>query len=122
VSFSQDPGKPNPLDNTWVHPENYRLAERSPQMVAAGATSSDSIARVMTCGAAQQGRSIREPVVFWMHPRVVQRVGAFRDLGKPCTFGSNVLGPMPGTFRRWSRERIFPDSSGYRTIFLDSAR
>ncbi len=42
AGFLKIPESPNPLDNTWVHPENYRLAAEILPMVKSGAGFSDT--------------------------------------------------------------------------------
>jgi uncharacterized protein len=101
AGFLKIPESPNPLDNTWVHPENYALAAEILPLVKSGATLSDrqraDIQSRYAVGTATLGDIIselakpnRDPREEYPPPILQQGVLTFEDLSE----GMRVIGKV----------------------------
>jgi protein Tex len=101
AGFLKIPESPNPLDNTWVHPENYALAAEILPMVKSGAGLSDvqraDLQSRYGVGTATLGDIIgelakpnRDPRDEYPTPILQQGVVTFEDLSE----GMRVIGKV----------------------------
>jgi len=101
AGFLKIPESPNPLDNTWVHPENYTLAAEILPIVRSGASLSDSqradLQSRYDVGATTLGDIIselakpnRDPREEYPKPILQQGVVTFEDLSE----GMRVTGKV----------------------------
>jgi uncharacterized protein len=101
AGFLKIPESPNPLDNTWVHPENYALAAEILPLVKSGAMLSDrqraDIQSKYAVGTATLGDIIselakpnRDPREEYPQPILQQGVLTFEDLSE----GMRVIGKV----------------------------
>jgi protein Tex len=101
AGFLKIPESPNPLDNTWVHPENYKLAAEILPMVASGGGLSDKqradLQARFDVGATTLGDIVselakpnRDPRDEYPKPILQQGVVTFEDLAE----GMRVIGKV----------------------------
>ncbi len=101
AGFLKIPESPNPLDNTWVHPENYTLAAEILPMVKSGAGLSDEKradlqsrfgvgTTTLTDIISELAKPNRDPREEYPKPILQQGVLAFEDLSE----GMRVTGKV----------------------------
>ncbi|MGO9411018.1 MAG: helix-hairpin-helix domain-containing protein [Spirochaetia bacterium] len=101
AGFLKIPESPNPLDNTWVHPENYTLAAEILPMVKSGASLSDEKradlqsrfgvgTTTLTDIISELAKPNRDPREEYPKPILQQGVLAFEDLSE----GMRVTGKV----------------------------
>ena len=101
AGFLKIPESPNPLDNTWVHPENYTLAAEILPMVKSGAGLSDEKradlqsrfgvgTTTLTDIISELAKPNRDPREEYPKPILQQGVLAFEDLSE----GMRVIGKV----------------------------